>query len=166
MKTNQTNNNRSGRFGVLTAGIAIAIAVFIASPLLVKPVQAKAMGLSVSSQEVFNVVNAVRSSYGLGHLANSAELTYCAAVRAQESSIYFEHARPDGSAWYSVNPAVQFGENLLWTSYDRTAEELVTLWMNSPTHRALILDGGFQSMGIAGYMDADGIAYWTIQFGY
>ena len=166
MKTNLTIKNHSGRFGGITAGIIIAIAIFIALPLLVKPVKAEARTLMVSPAEVFAEVNEVRRSYGLGDLGYCEELTCCAQVRAAESSIYFEHARPDGSEWYSVNPNVQFGENLLWTSYDRTAEELLILWMNSPTHRALILDGGFVTMGVGNYIDADGISYWTIEFGY
>ena len=166
MKTKQTNNNRSGRFGVISAGIAVAIAIFISLPLLVKPATAQAKDLMVLPTDVFEEVNEVRRSYGLYDLGHSDALDYCAGVRAQESSVYFAHERPDGSAWYSVNPDVQFGENLLWTSYNRNAEQLVTLWMNSPTHRALILDGGFGTMGIAGYTDADGIDYWVIEFGY
>lgn len=162
----KTNKNNSGRFGIISAGIALAIAIFIALPLLGKPVTAQAKDLMVLPNDVFAEVNEVRNSYGLKDLGHSDALDYCAQVRVVESSVYFAHQRPDGNAWYSVNPGVQFGENLLWTSYNRNAEQLVTLWMNSPTHRALILDGGFNTMGIAGYTDADGIDYWVIEFGY
>lgn len=58
------------------------------------------------------------------------------------------------------------GENLLWTSIDRNEVEIVSLWMQSPSHRALILDNGFDTMGIAGYTTADGVHYWVIEFGY
>ena len=166
MKTLNEKKNRSGRFGVIIAGIAVALVIFIAFPLLMKPVAAEAKDLMVLPSDVFEEVNEVRNTFGLKDLGNSEALTYCARVRAEESSIYFEHERPDGRAWYSVNPGVQYGENLLWTSYDRNAEQLVTLWMNSPTHRALILDGNFNTMGIGTYTDRDGIDYWVIEFGY
>lgn len=166
MKTNRKNSVRSGRIGVISAGIAVAIVFFIALPLLLKPAKAEARDLMVLPSDVFEEVNEVRNSYGLDDLDHCEVLTYCAQVRAKESSIYFEHERPDGSAWYSVNPDAQFGENLLWTSYNRNAEQIVTLWMNSPTHRDLILDDDFDAMGVGTYTDADGIDYWTLEFGY
>ena len=45
-----------------------------------------------------------------------------------------------------------------------TVEDAVSGWMNSPGHRANILNGSYQRTGIAAYQDESGHAYWCQQF--
>ena len=163
MKTNRAEiRKHSGRWGVLLA----AALLIVAAGLLIYPVHAKAVSKVVMPADVFEEVNDIRAYHGLEDLDWNDSLANCAAVRAIESSSFFSHTRPDGSPWYTVNPAVMEGENLLWTSLDRNEVELVSLWMQSPSHRDLILDNGFDTMGIAGFTAADSVQYWVIEFGY
>lgn len=115
--------------------------------------------------DVFDEVNDVRAENGLEPLTWDDELTACAGVRAKELRKKFSHTRPDGRGWYTVNPDIMFGENLLYTPYDLTAEQLVQLWMDSPTHRELILKGSYETAGVYCY-NKGGKDYWAFEFGY
>ena len=112
----------------------------------------------------YNLVNQQRAAAGLSTLAWSEPLTSAALVRAQELVSLFSHNRPNGSAWYTVNSSIQFGENLAKLYY--TADSVVDAWMASPTHAANIMDGGFKSVGIAVYQADNGNWYWAQEFGY
>lgn len=75
-------------------------------------------------------VNAIRVANGLSEVRYDASLEQAANVRAQEASTSFSHTRPDGSAWYTVNDALMYGENLA-EGYN-SADEVVDAWMASP----------------------------------
>ena len=113
---------------------------------------------------VFNMMNQTRAAQGLATLAWSEPLTDAARVRAQECRSSFSHTRPDGSAFWTVDSNVQYGENLakLYSS----ADSVYTAWMNSPTHKANIMDGGYKTVGIAVFQDDGGNWYWAQEFGY
>ena len=47
-----------------------------------------------------------------------------------------------------------------------TESEAVTVgWMESPSHRAIILDGVFREIGVGLAYAADGTAYWSMEVG-
>ena len=46
----------------------------------------------------------------------------------------------------------------------RSAEEIVTAWMNSSGHRANILNGSYHKIGAAAYTAPNGSIYWCEQF--
>lgn len=115
--------------------------------------------------DVFYAVNEVRAQYGLKDLKWNRDLTACAEVRAKELRSFFSHTRPDDSAWYTVNPEIMYGENLMASPIDMEAHELVEYWMDSPSHRALILEGRFKTAGVAFY-HVNGKDYWAFEFGY
>lgn len=110
-----------------------------------------------------NEINEVREEEGLESLDFDLSLGAVAKVRAEESSEKFSHTRPDGTQWYTVNETIQFGENLAY-GYD-TAEDVVDAWLDSPTHRDLLLDNEFASCGIGSY-EKDGTTYMACEFGY
>jgi uncharacterized protein YkwD len=41
------------------------------------------------------------------------------------------------------------GENLLWRSPGVTPAQVVEMWLNSPAHREVLLDGDWREVGIA-----------------
>ncbi len=45
-----------------------------------------------------------------------------------------------------------------------SSQGVVRGWMNSPGHRANILNGGYRRIGTAAYETADGTIYWCQQF--
>ncbi len=78
------------------------------------------------------------------------------------------HTGPDGSTLgqrlhrveYSYSAA---GENI--AARYKTVASVVAGWMNSPGHRANILNPAFTEVGFGVAMRADGTTYWTACFG-
>ncbi|MBE5827548.1 MAG: CAP domain-containing protein [Butyrivibrio sp.] len=113
---------------------------------------------------VFNLMNQQRSARGLSTLTWSDALTSAAQVRANEIVTSFSHTRPNGSAFWTVDSNVQYGENL--AKLYQSADSVYTAWMNSPTHAANIMDSGYKTVGIAVCQTGDGSWYWAQEFGY
>ncbi len=113
---------------------------------------------------VLNLVNQERAKAGLGAVEWDDALADCARVRASELPTLFSHTRPDGSDWYTVNSNIMFGENLAKLFY--SADDVMVGWMNSPTHKANIMEPGFTKMGVAVYEAPDGSWYWAQEFNY
>ena len=57
-----------------------------------------------------------------------------------------------------------FGENVLQNYAHATPQQLVDQWMNSPSHRANLLNPGHTSMGMGAAVAADGKLYATQVF--
>lgn len=119
---------------------------------------------NAAAQAAFEAANAQRTAAGLGALKWNSGLEQASAVRAVEASQSFSHTRPDGSDWWTVNSNLMYGENLA-KGY-ATAESAVDAWMNSPTHKANIMDAEFVSGAIAITIGSDGLWYWAQEFGY
>ena len=118
-----------------------------------------------TAQEILNDTNAARAQHGLPPVAYSPELTTIAqdwANRVRNDG-YISH-RPQFWTHYPayIKPG---GENVLqaWTDY--TSPQLVKLWMDSPGHRANILDPKAKSVGIGVAVAADGKLYSVQNFG-
>ena len=121
-------------------------------------------GLRAIALEANGLVNEERTSAGLKALKWDQNLETVSHIRAKECSQSFSHTRPSGKQWYTVNSKIQGGENLAF-GFD-TAEDAVTAWMNSPTHRDNILYGEFTKVAISIYQDDDGTCYWAQEYGY
>ena len=113
---------------------------------------------------VFNIMNQQRVARGLSELAWSEALRDAAQVRANEITTSFSHTRPNGSEFWTVDSSCQYGENL--AKLYQSADAVYTAWMNSPTHAANIMDGGYKTVGIAICQTGDGSWYWAQEFGY
>lgn len=117
-----------------------------------------------AAKAAFDLVNAKRQEAGLGALTWNSGLEQASAVRAVEASQSFSHTRPDGSDWWTVNSNLMYGENLA-KGYS-SADEAVTAWMNSPTHKANIMDTEFTSGAIAIHIGSNGQWFWAQEFGF
>ena len=114
---------------------------------------------SLVAQEVA-LLNADRRAAGLPALAESAALDHIATARAQDMAAngYFSHYRPGHSTLAVLEllraNAVSFswyGENIIWESGQpaaSVASHFNTWWMNSPEHRANILNTHYGHIGI------------------
>lgn len=124
-------------------------------------------GLSNYASEVLRLVNIERSKAGLSALTTNSTLTAAADKRAQETKQSFSHTRPNGSSFSTVLKEFNIsyrtaGENIAYGQ--RTPQEVVTGWMNSPGHRANILNANFGKIGIGVYQASNGTIYWTQLF--
>ncbi|MBQ7677092.1 MAG: CAP domain-containing protein [Lachnospiraceae bacterium] len=146
--------------------VLLILAILVIFTLFhVETFRSDAASTAVTVQEVFDELNEVRESYGYDALDWDNSLYDCAAVRSVELKSLFSHTRPDGRSWYTVNKNVMYGENLYRSTRNRNAEGIVSRWMASPSHRDLILDGEYETVGIAGYQE-NGVNYWVMEFGF
>ena len=118
------------------------------------------------ADEVLRLVNIERSKAGLSALTTNATLKAAADKRAQETKVSFSHTRPNGSKFSTVlqEYGISYrtaGENIAYGQ--RSPQEVVNGWMNSPGHRANILNGSFGKIGIGVYQSG-GVIYWSQLF--
>lgn len=102
---------------------------------------------------IVDLTNDERSVDALGELRRNPVLDAAATLKAQHMAAneYFSHYSPDGvSPWYWFNEVgyrfVHAGENLAIHFTD--SDQVVKAWMNSPTHRANILNSDYLEIGI------------------
>ena len=114
-------------------------------------------------------VNRTRRHYGLRALRLSATLTRAGTAHAQAlaNAGLFTHNWPSSgqlfSSWIrSFYPAQGYrawsaGENLLWASPGFTTASAVQQWLDSPTHRRVMLTKSWRELGV-GVVAAQGAA--------
>jgi hypothetical protein len=109
-----------------------------------------ATDMSITS--LLNDTNNQRTANGLGALALNATLNQAAQAKAQDmmTNDYWSHISPSGvTPWYWITSAgysyQTAGENLAYGF--ATASDTITGWMNSPGHRANILNTTFSNVG-------------------
>ena len=133
-----------------------------------QPAATPAADASISSieQQVLTLTNQERAKEGLKPLATDSALMDSARAKSSDMSNnnYFSHTSPTlGSPFDQMKAkGIQYkaaAENIAMGQ--RTAAEVVKGWMESPGHRANIMNGNFTHIGI-GYV-AQG-HYWTQQF--
>ncbi|MDW0109573.1 CAP domain-containing protein [Sporosarcina aquimarina] len=131
-----------------------------------QPADQGQVSASEIEQAVFTLTNAERQKAGLNPLKMDAKLMQSARQKSADmaSKNYFSHTSPTYGSPFDQMKANGItyraaAENIAMGQ--RSAEEVVKGWMNSPGHRENILTPGFTHIGI-GY-DANG-KYWTQQF--
>ncbi len=142
---------------------AIALVGSVADATMTEEERAEAEELHGMAVSVFNQCNALRQEQGMKTLDWDDSLELAAAVRASEIVSTFSHTRPNGNPWWTVNSDLMWGENL--AKGFSTTEGAVNGWMNSPSHKANVMDAGFNTMSIAVYR-IDGVLYFAQEFGY
>ena len=117
-------------------------------------------------QQVLDIVNKERTSRKLSALVMSDKLCKAAAARAKEIAGKFDHTRPDGRSCFTVFS--EYGityraaaENI--AAGQRTPEEVMEDWMESPGHRGNILSDKYGSFGIGIYTEGR-TTYWVQLF--
>lgn len=108
----------------------------------------------LSAENITNAINRERDLRNLTVLNSNSKLTAAGQSKAEDMQArhYFSHIDPDGNyIWDKIiaqgyTPYIQLGENLAIEFYD--TDSLVSAWMNSPTHRANILQEGFRDQGL------------------
>ena len=129
----------------------------------VKVCAADATAGSNVSTNVMATVNQIRKDNGLSELTYNVDTQLAANIRAQEASMCWSHTRPDGTDFWSVDSRI-FGENLGMTT-DINPVTIVDHWMNSQTHKELLLAEDFKTASIGVYVSAN-VTYVTMEFSY
>ncbi len=118
--------------------------------------------------EVIRLVNIERAKEGLSALTTNSTIQSAAQVRAQEIVTSFSHTRPNGSSCFTAldQAGVSYsgaGENIAYGQ--PTPAAVVDAWMNSPGHRANIMNPSFTTIGVGCYKSGS-TYYWSQFFTY
>jgi uncharacterized protein YkwD len=122
--------------------------------------QAPASAMASLEQGVLANINSFRRDHGLAPLRLSAKLTAAARSHSTEMAErgYFSHDSANGSSfdrrisrYYPLKGARYWsvGENLLWSSPSVDSTGALTMWVNSPEHRKILLTGRWREVGLS-----------------
>lgn len=132
------------------------------------PVESNIPGVSQEEQEVLRLVNIERQKAGLQAFRLSSELSNVARDKSKDMAHnnYFSHTSPTHGSPFDMMRAYGInyrsaGENIA-KGYN-SAQSVVNGWMNSPGHRANILNSSFNTLGV-GHYKLGNTDYWTQMF--
>ncbi len=120
-------------------------------------------------KEVVRLVNKERAAAGLKPLTQKPELDKVAIAKSEDmaKNNYFSHTSPTYGSPFDM--LTQFGvkysaagENIAYGQ--KTPEEVMNGWMNSPGHRANILNANFTQIGVGVAKKPNGQLVWTQTF--
>lgn len=136
--------------------IAIGFYQLVGLLSTVHPVSGSILGYAsnITVAQVVEFTNSQRAASGLGALTYNNQLGQAAIAKAQNmfSEGYWAHTSPTGTEPWDFIKSTGYrykiaGENLA-RDFDSTGP-MVHAWMNSPTHRANIMNPRYEEIGIA-----------------
>ncbi|MCD8214904.1 MAG: CAP domain-containing protein [Clostridiales bacterium] len=120
---------------------------------------------SKAAQEILQLVNEERAAAGLSSLTLDSSLTNAAQLKAQDmaDNNYFSHTSPTYGTPFQMLTSLGIsykaaGENIAMGQ--KSAEAVMTAWMNSEGHKANILSSSYGKLGV-GYVNQNGTTYWV-----
>jgi uncharacterized protein YkwD len=135
------------------------------------PVSVPARGMNAIELKVLEITNAERAKAGCKALRGDAKLALAARRHSTDMgvNVYFDHNSQDGtSPWDRIRKAgynSPGAENI--AAGQPTAAAVMDGWMNSPGHRANILNCKLKALGVGYYKGSKGYrTYWTQDFGF
>jgi uncharacterized protein YkwD len=157
----------------------------LAALVLAAPVGATgSKSTSTLDDSIVARINVVRHAHGLPLLRLSAQLHRAADGHSRSMGTFgfFAHESRDGTAfWKRIKhdyPKGSYrvwsvGETLVFTSDEIDAADVVSMWMDSPPHRKILLDRTFRDIGVSalrvtgapGDFEGDDVTLVTADFG-
>jgi len=116
------------------------------------PKQNTELQLHAVEAKVIEQTNAERARYGLRPLKIDKWLV----TSARRHAAWMTNSRNLQHTNQPVAENIAMGQSC--------CQEVVRDWMNSPGHRANILNGSYKRIGAAAYRTPDGTTYWCQQF--
>jgi uncharacterized YkwD family protein/spore coat assembly protein SafA len=120
-------------------------------------------------QKVIDLVNQQRAYNGLQALKANWELCRVARYKSQDmiDKRYFSHQSPTYGSPIRMMESFGIGfsaagENIAYGQ--RTPQEVMNGWMNSPGHRSNILNPTYNQIGVGVAKASNGTFYWTQMF--
>ena len=138
--------------GLSTSSVqkATTVKAFVQDEIIVEKPKAK-----ISIDGIIYYTNIERVKIGLNPLTKNIKLNNSATSKIDDmfARQYFEHTSPDGKTAADLVKSFDYkfqivGENLALGIF-QTDKSLVQAWMDSPTHRANILNSKYTEMGAA-----------------
>ena len=139
-----------GIFCALVIFVLFLIYIFFSWP------KTRVLGLStkLNGTEIIRLINLERAKKGLAAVTSNEKLNQAARAKGESmfAQNYWAHVAPDGTQpWQFISESgyayQSAGENLARDFSDE--KKLMAGWLNSPTHKANILNGNFSETGVA-----------------
>jgi uncharacterized protein YkwD len=126
------------------------------------------------------LINAARAKHGLGRLGSASSLARAASAHSRDMATrdFFSHDSPggatpedriEGAGYLAGATSWAIGETIAWGSGGLASpQSIVRSWLRSPGHRAILLDGRYDDVGIGialGAPDGGNGATFTGDFG-
>lgn len=144
----------------------------IKNPSLIYPGQVLTIphiDVKTQESEVVRLVNAERAKRGLQTLKENWELSRVARYKSQDmiNRGYFSHTSPTYGSPFRMMESFGLrysaaGENI--AKGQRTPQEVMNSWMNSPGHKNNILSATYTQIGVGLAKTKSGVSYWTQMF--
>jgi uncharacterized protein YkwD len=150
------------RTRTFTARIAL-LATLVTSLSALVPAPAQAEGLTPRAR-MYRVTNHTRADFGVRRVG----IHYTMSRLARQHSIAMANR---GSIFHTANPVSYYLRGTSWRTWgENVGVTSSTVWsiqqafLNSPPHRANILNRGFHRVAIGTYRDANGYLWVTVFF--
>lgn len=138
-----------------TAMVCFCLGIWFLRAFLPSYLNTATAAPGLDSTDLMSRINAERTQRFLPALITNSKLSAAATIKSQDmlDRDYFAHVNPDGDYVWPVieaqgyKPYKALGENLAIDF--SSAEAVVSAWMNSPGHRANILNEKFEDQGMA-----------------
>ncbi|MBI2464929.1 hypothetical protein HYV64_02190 [Candidatus Shapirobacteria bacterium] len=152
----EDNNHKA--FLIQPGYIGLLIGVYLLNQSFIRTLTIARPGVlgyssEITAQKVIDQTNARRAQAGLAPLLLNPVLSQSAAAKADNmfAENYWSHNSPSGKTPWDFFKAVKYqysvaGENLAKDFYD--TDSMMRAWMNSPTHKANIVNTKYQEIGI------------------
>jgi uncharacterized protein YkwD len=145
---------------VLFAVLLALTGVIAGQAAAARTTPAAAQRLQGLEQALLTRLNSTRVSHGLRPLTLSGDLSSAAAAhsRSMLEDGYFQHESKDGSPFFErlrrfYRPAGydrwSVGENLLYSSGELDAPAAMKAWLESPSHREIMLTPTWRDVGVS-----------------
>ena len=150
---------RSARPRIVTAATALVV-VAVSAPPVSAATMSQSRGAPNLERSIVSELNTARTQRALRPLRPSPQLRAAARRHSAEMLAhgYFSHASSDGGSFSArvtrfyrppQHGAYAIAENLLWRSPSVSANQVVSLWLESPEHRSILLSPRWRDVGVA-----------------
>ena len=126
-------------------------------------------GIKSLESQVVKLVNVERAKQGLQPLTENWQLSRVARYKSADMATknYFSHTSPTYGSPFKMMESFGIkyssaGENIAYGQ--KTPEQVMTAWMNSPGHRSNIMSPSYSQIGVGYATNKSGTAYWTQMF--
>jgi uncharacterized protein YkwD len=151
------------------AMLALVPAALFGVVVAASPAEAAVPTTAKLETDIVNATNVMRVRAGCAKLRLDANLTKAARTQStwMARSAKFSHVGSANSTFVTRAKAAGYSapiaENIAW-GY-RNGAQVVTSWMNSPAHKANIVNCKAKAVGVGAAYAANGTPYYTQDFG-
>jgi uncharacterized protein YkwD len=118
----------------------------------------------VTNDDTIGAINADRAAVGVSAVQRADDLTAVAqnwANYLRDTNSFYHQDIGAVRAWLGL-PYSAMGETLARVPFDYTGAQVEAIWMNSAAHRDIVLDRGYNYVGVGVAWDSAQTTTWVV----